>query len=101
MVEWLLAVFVTVGLLAPASSVKGASVTRKIVIAPAAMNARVGPLWIARGQGLFAKYGVDADSIFVRGAPTLAAGIAGLKFRRNSKGGFYVNRDRRYGQDGS
>jgi hypothetical protein len=48
MVGWLLAVCVTLGLMVPAGNVKAASVTRKIVVAHAAMNARVGPLWIAR-----------------------------------------------------
>lgn len=75
MVGWLVAVLVTVGLLVPAGTVKAASATRKIVVAHAAMNARVGPLWIARDQGLFTKYGVEADTIFVRGAPTLVAGM--------------------------
>jgi NitT/TauT family transport system substrate-binding protein len=39
------------------------------------MNARVAPLWVARERGFFAKYGVDADTIFVRGAPTLVAAM--------------------------
>ena len=46
-----------------------------MVIAHAAMNARVAPLWVARERGFFAKYGVDADTIFVRGAPTLVAAM--------------------------
>jgi NitT/TauT family transport system substrate-binding protein len=46
-----------------------------VVIAHAAMNARVAPLWVARERGFFAKYGVDADTIFVRGAPTLVAAM--------------------------
>jgi NitT/TauT family transport system substrate-binding protein len=39
------------------------------------MNARVAPLWVARERGFFAKYGVEADTIFVRGAPTLVAAM--------------------------
>jgi len=46
-----------------------------VVIAHAAMNARVAPLWVARERGFFAKYGVEADTIFVRGAPTLVAAM--------------------------
>ena len=46
-----------------------------MVIAHAAMNARVAPLWVARDRGFFAKYGVNADTIFVRGAPTLVAAM--------------------------
>lgn len=90
MVRWLLAVFVTVGLLAPASTAKAASATRKIVIAHAAMNARVGPLWIARDQGLFAKYGVDADTIFVRGAPILVAAMSAGEIHVGYTGGTAV-----------
>ena len=45
------------------------------MIAYAAMNARVAPLWVARDRGFFAKYGVTADTIFVRGAPTLVAAM--------------------------
>jgi NitT/TauT family transport system substrate-binding protein len=52
-----------------------AAASKKIVVAHAAMNARVGPLWIARDRGFFAKYGVEADTIFVRGAPTLVAAM--------------------------
>src|SRR5258708_37074363 len=53
-----------------------AAAGKKVVIAYAAMNARVAPLWVARERGFFAKYGVNADTIFVRGAPTLVAAMA-------------------------
>jgi NitT/TauT family transport system substrate-binding protein len=54
---------------------QAASGNRQIVIAHAAMNARVAPLWVARERGFFSKYGIDADTIFVRGAPTLVAAM--------------------------
>jgi ABC-type nitrate/sulfonate/bicarbonate transport system substrate-binding protein len=54
----------------------GASAGRTLVLAYAAMNARVAPLWVARERGFFAKYGISADTIFVRGAPTLVAAMA-------------------------
>jgi ABC-type nitrate/sulfonate/bicarbonate transport system substrate-binding protein len=38
----------------------------KIIIAHAANNPRVAPLWIAKEQGIFAKYGIDAEPIFIR-----------------------------------
>jgi NitT/TauT family transport system substrate-binding protein len=57
------------------SSVKAAAPSKHIVIAYAAMNARVAPLWVARERGFFTKYGIDADTIFVRGAPTLVAAM--------------------------
>lgn len=47
----------------------------KIVIGFAAMNARVIPLWAAKEEGFFAKNDVDAEPIFIRGAPTLNAAL--------------------------
>ena len=52
-----------------------ASAPRKIVVAYAAMNARVAALWIAHERGFFLKNGFDGDPIFIRGAPTLVAGM--------------------------
>ena len=53
----------------------GAVTPRKIVLAYAAMNARVAALWVARERGFFVKNGFDADPLFVRGAPTLVAAM--------------------------
>ena len=53
----------------------GAAAPRKIVVAYAAMNARVAALWVARERGFFIKNGFDADPLFVRGAPTLVAAM--------------------------
>jgi ABC-type nitrate/sulfonate/bicarbonate transport system substrate-binding protein len=68
----------------------GAATPRKIVIAYAAMNARVAPLWVARERGFFAKYGVSADTIFVRGAPTLVAAMAANEIDVGYTGGTAV-----------
>jgi ABC-type nitrate/sulfonate/bicarbonate transport system substrate-binding protein len=46
-----------------------ASAPVKVVIAYAAMNARLIPLWAAEEKGFFNKYGVDAQLVFVRGRP--------------------------------
>ncbi|HVO94134.1 MAG TPA: ABC transporter substrate-binding protein [Terriglobales bacterium] len=54
---------------------EGAAAPRKIVVAYAAMNARVAALWVARERGFFVKNGFDADPLFIRGAPTLVAGM--------------------------
>ena len=62
-------------LIAHEARIAAASAGRTVVIAHAAMNARVAPLWVARDRGFFAKYGVNADTIFVRGAPTLVAAM--------------------------
>ncbi len=67
-----------------------AAAAQKIVIAYAAMNARVAPLWVARERGFFAKYGVSADTIFVRGAPTLVAAMAANKIDVGYTGGTAV-----------
>jgi len=47
----------------------------KVVIAHAAMNFRVAPLWVAEDQGFFAKYGIDPEVIYMRGGPTLLSGM--------------------------
>jgi NitT/TauT family transport system substrate-binding protein len=52
-----------------------ASLSQKIVIAHAAMNARVAPLWVAQEHGFFAKNGVAANTIFIRQAPVLVAAL--------------------------
>lgn len=73
---WLLsAVLAVVSFLIQSNPCDAASAGRTVVIAHAAMNARVAPLWVARDRGFFAKYGVNADTIFVRGAPTLVAAM--------------------------
>ena len=42
----------------------------KFIIGYAAMSARVVQLWLAEEQGILAKYGVDSEQVFIRGAPT-------------------------------
>jgi len=67
-----------------------ASTGRTLVLAHAAMNARVAPLWVARERGFFAKYGITADTIFVRGAPTLVAAMAANEIDVGYTGGTAV-----------
>jgi NitT/TauT family transport system substrate-binding protein len=50
----------------------------------------VAPLWVARERGFFAKYGVSADTIFVRGAPTLVAAMAANEIDVGYTGGTAV-----------
>ena len=52
-----------------------ASAPAKSVVAHAAVNARVLPLWMAKEQGFFNKYGVPADTIVIRQAPTRVAAL--------------------------
>ena len=76
--------------LVPARAGWAAGAGRPVVIAHAAMNARVAPLWVARDRGFFAKYGVNADTIFVRGAPTLVAAMAANEIDVGYTGGTAV-----------
>ena len=74
---------------APESSYAATS-GQHVVIAHAAMNARVAPLWVARERGFFNKYGISADTIFVRGAPTLVAAMAANEIDVGYTGGTAV-----------
>ncbi len=53
-----------------------ASAPAKLVIAYAAMSPRVAPLWAAQERGFFTRNGIDAELVFVRGAPTLLAALS-------------------------
>jgi len=56
--------------------VYGVAAPFKVSVGYAALNPRVLPLWIAYEQGMFIKYSIDAEPIFIRGAPTLIAALA-------------------------
>ena len=75
MVRALIYLLVTLALFLTSQDSPAAAAGKQVVIAHAAMNARVAPLWVARDRGFFTKYGVTADTIFVRGAPTLVAAM--------------------------
>ena len=57
------------------TDLRAAAARPKVVIAHAAMNFRVAPLWVAQDQGFFTKYGIDAEVIYMRGGPTLLSGM--------------------------
>ena len=65
----------------------GAAAPFKLIVGYAALNARVSPLWIAQEQGLFTKYGIDAEPIYLRGAPTLVAGLSSGDMHVGRSGG--------------
>ena len=69
---------------------RAASAPNKIVIAHAAMNARVAPLWIAEDNGFFSKYGVPASTIFIRQAPILVAALTAGDVKVGYTGGSSV-----------
>ncbi|HTM09385.1 MAG TPA: ABC transporter substrate-binding protein [Verrucomicrobiae bacterium] len=73
-----------------AAEVRAASAPTKVVIAHAAMNARVAPLWIAEDNGFFAKYGVPVSTIFIRQAPILVAALTAGDVKIGYTGGSSV-----------
>ena len=86
----LLAVTLSVLLLVSSGDSFSASAPAKIVIAYAAMNARLVPLWAALEQGFFNKYSVDAQLVFVRGAPTLNSAMLSGDIQLGYTGGTAV-----------
>lgn len=78
------------GLVAARGNAQAAGAAKKLVIAYAAMNARVCPLWAPRERGFFSKYGLDAEPLFVRGAPTLVAAMASNEIEIGYTGGTAV-----------
>ena len=91
--KYLIAVFLAVALQSWRPLPVISATPAKLIIGYAAMSARVVPLWIAEEQGILAKYGVDSEQVFIRGAPTL---VAGLAFGRYS-----LRQHRRYRNVGS
>jgi ABC-type nitrate/sulfonate/bicarbonate transport system substrate-binding protein len=65
----------------------GAAAPGKIILGYAAPGARALPFWVAQDLGLFNKYGVDVESVFIRGAPILVAGLASGDIHVGSTGG--------------
>jgi len=62
----------------------------KVRISNAAMNARVAPMWVAQDQRFFTKYGIDAETIYVRTAPILLAAMASGDIQIGYTGGSAV-----------
>src|SRR6476646_4986781 len=73
--------------LCSASGASAAAAPTKIIIGYAAINARVAPLWITQEQGIAAKNGLQVEQIFLRGAPTLVAGMASGDIHFGRSGG--------------
>lgn len=82
---WLILLMLAVGREATA-----AALPAKMTVGFAAMNARVTPLWAAKEEGFFAKNGLDAEPIFIRGAPTLNAGLLSGDIQAGYTGGTAV-----------
>lgn len=61
--------------LALASRPASAAQPSRLVIAYAAVTARIMPLWIAQDQGYFTKYGIDSQPVLIRGGTPLVTGL--------------------------
>ena len=86
--SWIFGFIVSACLLLPCGiTAYAAGAPPILVIGYAAMSARVVPLWIAEEQGILAKYGIDSEQVFIRGAPTLVSGLASGDIHVASTGG--------------
>ena len=61
----------------PGSSMPIAAETTKLLIAHGAISNNVAPLWIAKEQGIFRKYGIEADLVFIIAGRAMQAMLAG------------------------
>src|SRR6185369_15688613 len=73
MVRFLLIAFFVAG---TTCQTQAASSPAKVVITNSAVNARVAPVWIARDQGFFKKYGTETDLVLIRSGPLQVASLA-------------------------
>jgi ABC-type nitrate/sulfonate/bicarbonate transport system substrate-binding protein len=78
---------ITFVLLSRPVDVSGASAPFKLIVGYAALNARISPLWLAEEQGYLAKYGLQVEQVYLRGAPTLVAGLASGDIQLGRSGG--------------
>jgi ABC-type nitrate/sulfonate/bicarbonate transport system substrate-binding protein len=53
-----------------------AAAPSKLVIGYASTTPRLMPLWMARNQGFFAKYGIESEPVLLRSGATLVTGMA-------------------------
>lgn len=59
----------------PFSIIHAASAPTKIAVGYATISSASTTLWVAQDEKFFAKYGLDADLVFMPGSPTLIAAI--------------------------
>jgi len=76
---------VTEAALAPSTSGKPA--VTKLRMSQSAVNTRSAVLWVAKGQGFFAKYGLDVETIYLRSSNLQMAAMATGDVQFGSSGG--------------
>ena len=54
----------------------------KVLIAHGAISNNVEPIWIAKEQGIYKKYGIDAELVFIIAGRAMQAMLAGSSSRR-------------------
>ena len=74
---WLLTMLLVVGLMSASETRLRAAEPTKVLIAHGAISNNVEPLWIAKEQGIFRKYGIDADLVFIIAGRAMQAMLAG------------------------
>ena len=74
-------------LCAAAASAPGKSALTKLRISQSAVNARSAVLWIAQGQGIFAKHGLEVETIYLRNSSLQMAALATGDVQIASSGG--------------
>ena len=72
------------------SEASSASAPAKLIIAHAANNPRVAPLWITDEQGFFTKYGIKAEVIFIRNSALSIAALYSKSIDISQAGGISV-----------
>jgi NitT/TauT family transport system substrate-binding protein len=68
--------WVSLALIASSSNAFAAAAPSRLVIGYASTTPRLMPLWMARDQGFFAKYGVESEPVLLRSGATLVTGMA-------------------------
>ena len=66
----------TLALVATPTNSFSAAAPSRLVIGYAATTPRLMPLWMARDQGFFAKYGIDSEPVLLRNGANLVTGMA-------------------------
>lgn len=59
----------------------------EVVIGYANISARVSPLWIAQEKGMFAKYGVNVQQVYMPGSPVMIASMSSGHVHLANSGG--------------
>ena len=68
--------WVSLALIATSTNAFAAAAPSRLVIGYASTTPRLRPLWMARDQGFFAKYGIESEPVLLRSGATLVTGMA-------------------------